>query len=175
MKYLKIAAITLALLPLLGTGLAAQPETPANAIDKYFKQYVDDERFTVVYISPKLFDMLGQLDLGGMDFEEEDEAEAIMDIAKDLRGLRILISEEGNPMEFYREAKSRINTKEYEVLMTVRNKNENNVEFLVQDDNDIIKELLLLVGGEDEFILMSFVGNLSLEKIAKLARSIDKE
>lgn len=168
MNYAKTLLFTLGLLSVLT--MQAQT-TQANAIDKYFQQYVDDQRFTVVYISPKLFQMLGKLDIN--KFDDEDETQAIMDIAKDLQGLRILISDE-NAMNLYKEAKSKINTKEYEPLMTVRDRDGDNVEFLVHESGNIIQELLLLVGG-DEFILMSFVGNLDLNKISKLAKSIEDD
>lgn len=158
---------------LLLAPILAMAQEQSNAIDKYFSQYVEDERFTAVYISPKLFEMLGQLDLEGIDMDDEGEAKAIIDIAKDLEGLRILVSED-NAMDLYEEAKAKIDTREYEVLMTVRNKDEENVEFLAKADGDAISELLLLVGG-DEFVLLSFVGKLDMAKISKLARAIEEK
>lgn len=152
----------------------AKMQAQANAIDKYFSQYVEDERFTVVYISAKMFQLFDKLDVDGLDIDDK-EGEAIKNIAKDLRGLRILSADE-NGDQFYKEAKSKIDTKEYEVLMTVRNKKGSNVDFLIKDEKDIIKELLLLVGGEDnEFVLLSFVGNLDLNKIINLANTMDKK
>jgi predicted transcriptional regulator len=168
MKYLKLIFLTLLLLPVAGL----QGQSQINAIDKYFQQYVEDERFTVVYISSKLFQMIGKLDID--KFEDEEETQAILDIAQDLEGLRILATEE-NAMEFYREAKSKIDTQEYEVLMTVRDRDGDNVEFLVREDgNNVIEELLLLVGG-DEFVLLSFVGKLDLNKISKFAKTIEED
>lgn len=169
MKYLKLIILTLLLAPV--TGLQAQSQI--NAIDKYFQQYVEDERFTVVYISSKLFQMIGKLDID--KFDNEAETQAIMDIAQDLEGLRILVAEE-DAMSFYREAKEKIDTREYEVLMTVRDREGDNVEFLVREDgNSVIEELLLLVGGEDEFVLLSFVGKLDLSKISNFARTIEED
>ena len=170
---MKILQATLVLLLVATIGFA---QSEINAIDKYFKQYVDDDRFTVVYISPKLFKMIGKLDVDGLDIEDE-EAEAFIDIAKDLEGLRILAAEE-NGLAFYKEAKEKINTSEYEVLMTVRDNDGSNVDFLVLDSNDgnIINELLLLVGGEDdEFVLLSFTGKIDLNKVSKLANSIEND
>ena len=116
--------------------------------------------------------MFKKLDIAGMELED-DEAEAIMDMVGDLEGLRILTADEDTEA-LYQEAKSKINTKEYEILMTVRTKEGNNVEFLVKDEGDIIKELLLLTGGGgDEFVLLSFVGNIDLKKISKLAKTIE--
>lgn len=148
--------------------------TAASAIDKYFSSYVEDKRFDVVYISPKLFQMIGRLDSKILDMDDDAEAKAVLDMAKDLQGLRILTTDE-TPEAFYKEAKSKINTKEYEILLTVRDKDGDNVEFLIKETNNVIHELLLLSGGRDEFVLMSFMGNLDLNKISRLAKEIEKK
>lgn len=163
--------LTLALLaPLVGYS-----QSQANVIDKYFQQYVDSEDFTVVYISGKMFEMFGKLDIDkeSLSMEDDGDMEAIMDIAKEMKGLRILTTDK-DPEKYYKEAKAKINTKEYEVLMTVRSSDGDNVEFLVQENKETkkIAELLLLVGG-DEFVLLSFVGNLDMEKIVRLAKELD--
>ena len=168
MKSVKFLAILL--LMGLATFTQAQAQTDISAIDKYFQQYVEDDRFTVVYISSKLLGMFEQLDI---ETEMDDaETQAIIDIAKDIKGIRILVAEE-NAAGFYEEAKQKIDTKEYEVLMTVRNKGEENVDFLIKEDNDLINELLLLVGGQEEFVLLSFVGKVDMEKISKLINEFD--
>lgn len=138
----------------------------ADAIEKYFSKYKDDESFTMVYVSPKMFKMFAKV--AGDEVDED-----IRDVISDLRGLRILTTE-NNSMQLYKEATATINTKEYEELITVRDGKEN-IKFMVKDDGseDIIHELLLLVGGEDDFVLMSFVGDIDLDKISKLAHSID--
>ena len=157
----------------LGWGLLARAQD-TNAIDRYFQQYLDDERFSVVYISPKVFQLLDRLDLGDIDVKDTDMS-LIRDVASDLRGLRILSTDVDHDA-FYREAKKKIDTKTYEVLMTVRQKNETDVEFLIQEDADgIIRELLLLANSDESFTLLSFVGKIDLEKVARLARELDKE
>lgn len=160
MKYLSLLIVLCGFL----SPLTAQ----TDAISRYFEQYIDDERFTVVYISPKMFEVLGKLDLNEM---KDEEAQLIMDVVKDLEGLRVLTTEV-SPEKFYEEAKSKIKTSEYEILLTVRDEGEN-VQFLIKDEGDTIKELLLLVGGEDEFVMLSFVGDIDLDKISKLARKLD--
>lgn len=168
MKLLKVLLVML-----VASCLSAMAYAQANAIDKYFSQYVNDENFTVVYISPKMFQMIDKLKIDGMD---DDEGKAIMEIAKDLRGLRVLTTDV-NPQKYYKEAKSKINTNEYEVLMTVRDKDGENVEFHVKEaagsNGNVFEEFFLLVGGEDEFVLVSFVGKIDLAKISKLANSIE--
>lgn len=155
----------------LSTGLGAIAQSQINAIDKYFQQYVDDENFTVVYISPKLFDLFRNVDTNNLNLDDE-EAEAILEMAKDIRGLRILTTEE-NGQKYYEEARAKINTTEYETLLTVRSKEDADVEVLALTEGDTIQELLLLSGGDDEFVLISFVGNITMEKATKLAKSFE--
>ena len=150
---------------------ASNPATAQiDAISKYFAKYVDDERFTVVYISPKMFQLFDKLEL---DLDDK-EAQAIKEVVRDLRGLRILVAED-NARELYKEASQIINKKEYEVLMTVRNKGEESVDFLIKDNDDIIDELLMIVGGPDEFVLMSFVGQIDINKISEMAKAFEDD
>lgn len=152
--------------------IASAQTSNANAIDKYFQQYLDDDRFTVVYISSKLMSMFGKLDVESMEMDDNETA-AIIDLASDLKGIRILVAEEDGAV-FYKEAKQKINTTEYEILMTVRNADDQNVDFLVKEDSaGTMEELLLLVGGGEEFVLMSFVGKIDMEKISKLINEFD--
>ncbi len=160
MKYLSLLIVL--------SGFLSPLTAQTDAISRYFDQYINDERFTVVYISPKMFEVLGKLDLKEM---KDEEAQLIMDVVKDLKGLRVLTTEV-SPLKFYEEAKSKIKTSEYEILLTVRDEGEN-VQFLIKDEADTIKELLLLVGGEDEFVMLSFIGDIDLDKISKLAKKLD--
>lgn len=165
----------LGLLILLFTSLALQAQTSANAIDRYFQQYLEDDRFSVVYISPRVFQLFDKMDLGDNVDTGDVSDRLINDLAEDLRGLRILSTDE-NPQAFYSEAKSRINTDVYELLMTVRQGNKTNVEFLIyEDEAGTISELLLLAGSEDTFTLISFVGNIDLNTINDLAREIEQD
>ena len=62
----------------------------------------------------------------------------------------------------------------YEELMTVKD-GDSNVSFLIKDSDggNIVNELLLLVGGQEDFVLMSFSGKIPLDKVSKLAKSIN--
>lgn len=164
MKYLSIILFAF-------FGFSVNVNAQEDAISKYFDQYVDDEDFSIVYISSKMFELLGKLDVDDL---EDKETEAVMEVVKDMRGLRVLTTEI-NSMSFYKEALAKINTKEgYEQLMTVRTDDEK-VQFLVKEDADVIRELLLLVGSPDDFTMVSFIGNIHLNSISKLAKVLDVE
>ncbi|MFN8339286.1 MAG: DUF4252 domain-containing protein [Saprospiraceae bacterium] len=136
----------------------------SDAIERFFKDYQENKDFTVVYVAPKMFQMVSKITTDGEDKE-------LASIVKDLKGLRILTSKV-NPNKVYAEANRRLNIKEYEELVTVREK-DSNIRFVTKETGGTISELLLLVGGKDEFVMMSFVGNIDLNKISKLAKKLD--
>jgi hypothetical protein len=161
MKYLFSTIIIL----LLAVSVHAQND----AISKYFDQYLDDDNFTVVYVSGKMFDMIAKVDI---DELEDEEAQIIMDVAKDIKGLRVLVTDV-DPKQYYKQARKLVKSNDgYEVLLTVRDKGDN-VNFWIKEKNNIIEELFLLVGSEDEFVMVSFLGTLDLNKIAQLADKIE--
>jgi len=146
---------------------AAQTAYCQDAITTYFDQYKDDNRFTMVEVSPKLFNMIATI------ASEEIKDKDVLDMINEMQGLKILQTDH-EPLSFYKEALAKINTSEYEEFLTVRDDGEN-IKFLVKDaeDGNLVNELLLLVGGEDEFVMLSFVGKIYLNKIAKMAKSLD--
>jgi Domain of unknown function (DUF4252) len=149
------------ILPLifLGTGLCAQDD----AIGRFFGKYVDDSRFTLVSVSPKMFRLIAKVN---WDTVSPDIKQTI----QKLQSLRIL-STDVTPMEFYKEAMTKIDMKEYEELITMSGKNEH-VRFVVKEDGGIVHELLMIAVDEDGFTLMSFVGDIDIDKLSKLASSM---
>jgi hypothetical protein len=170
MKNKIIAFITLSVLfftpiaDIVGISTSTKAMAQTDAITRYFDKYLDDENFTVVYITPKMFQLIAKLDLKDKDAKDVKEA------LQDLKGLRILQTEV-NAVQHYKEVVAQFNAAEYELLMTVRDKGEN-VRFWTKESNGIISELLMLVGGAKEFTLISFIGNIDLNKIAKLANKL---
>ncbi|MEM9918243.1 MAG: DUF4252 domain-containing protein [Bacteroidota bacterium] len=163
MKYLIVLALAL---------LSFSTQTSAqdgDAISKYFEQYVENEDFTVVYVSPKMFEILGKLEL---DHLEDQEAQIAMDMASRLKSIRVLTTEI-DPGHYYEEAVNKINTNEYESLVKVRDEGEN-INLMIKDNGgDIITEMLVIVGGEDEFVLVSLIGDIDLKNISKLSKTMN--
>ena len=138
-----------------------------DAVQGFFDKYKDDDNFTQVNISPKMFQMLSQ-----MDADDDTDAD-VMKMISSLKSLKILTTEI-NPMTYYKEFNTLFNQSNYEELMTVRD-NETDVTFLVRDGDggNIVKELLLLVGGAKDFVLMRFEGDIPLDKVGKLASGLN--
>lgn len=138
-----------------------------DALTRFFDQYMEDERFTVVYISPKMFQMVAKIET------DDPEWNKFRDVVKDLSGLRVLTADSiSNGTALYKEALGKIPQNEYAELLTVRDGKEN-VRIWVKDSGNIINELLLLVGAPDEFVLLSFTGKIDLDKISSLSKSLD--
>ena len=141
---------------LLGTGVFAQDD----AIGKFFSKYVEDSRFTVVSISPKMFRLMSKVN---WDTIPSDVKQTV----SHLTSLRIL-STETTPAAFYKEAMARIDRKEYEELITVRS-DKDDVRFMVKEQGDVIHELLMIAVDKDSFTMMSFVGIIDLDKLSRLS------
>lgn len=135
-----------------------------NIIDRFFSKYENNADFTVVNVSPKMFTMLYKA-------TSEMEDKEISSLMQGIKGLK-MISTEKDGAKYYAEALTKIPTKEYETLVTVKDKGQN-IKFLTKGTGDVVNELLLLIGGDKQFMLMSFIGNLDINKIAKLANKIN--
>ena len=128
---------------------------------------MEDERFTVVYVSPKMFQLAAKIETDDEDWNNFRE------VVKDLSGLRVLAADSiTDGVSFYKEALSKVPASEYSELLTVRDGKEN-VRIWTKDDGNIINELLLLVGAPDEFVMLSFTGKIDLDKISTLSKSLD--
>jgi hypothetical protein len=144
--------------------LCLQGFSQNDAIGKFFSQYANDDKFTVVSISPKMFKMMSKIKWDDVDNDTKQ-------VIQQITSLRILTTET-NGLQYYKEAIQKLNVAEYEELMTVKSDGAN-VRFLVKEKNNLVSELLMLVGGKDEFVLMSITGNIDLDKISKLGGTLN--
>ncbi|HVU55168.1 MAG TPA: DUF4252 domain-containing protein [Puia sp.] len=153
------------LLVVLGLLLAgAVSRAQDDAIGKFFGKYVEDSRFSVVSVSPKMFRLLSKV---SWDTIPPD----IRQTVSKLQSLRI-ISTDVTPYVFYKEALAKIDMKEYEELITVRDKDDN-VRFIIKESGGVVHELLMIAVDKDGFTMMSFVGDIDLDKLARLSASMD--
>ncbi|MEN9415316.1 MAG: hypothetical protein RLZ62_1620, partial [Bacteroidota bacterium] len=80
-----------------------------DAISRFFRQYAEDERFTVVYVAPKLFSMISKVQ------SDDEEWNQMREVVKDLGGLRVLAADSVvNGLELFNEAISKIPVQEYD-------------------------------------------------------------
>ncbi len=135
-----------------------------DAISRFLSKYAEDESFTVVTVTKKMFSLFADIEPG-----DPDEKEVLEAISK-IDGLRVLALENDSirAPQIFKEAKSLIPAKEYEELMTVRHEGMD-MRFLIKDANGKISELLMIGGGKKNFFIMSLVGDIDLSQISKLS------
>lgn len=138
-----------------------------DAITKFFTKYEDNMDFTHVTMSSRMFGLMTDLKV------DDPEDQAIMDAISKLSGLRILAKDDTDEAKaLYQEAFRLIPAKEFDELMSVRSEDKN-MKFLIKEKNGIINELLMVMGGEREFFILSLVGDIDLQQIAKIGSALD--
>ena len=139
-----------------------------DAITKYFSKYDDDENFTHVTVTSRMFGLFANLDT------EDQEDQELLDAISKVKGLRIIARDEISSEKadaLYKEAFELIPTKQYDELMTVKDK-DNDMKFLIKEENAVITELLMVIHGNTEFFLLSLIGDIDLKQISKLSQSM---
>jgi len=139
-----------------------------DVIERYFKGMNNDEQVTKVSISSKMFELFMHI-----DSEEESEKELLETVSK-LKGMKMLIKEDvADGEQLYKSAIKKPNA-DYEVLMTVEDDDED-LTFFIREENGVIAELVMIAGGKENFVLLSLIGEIDLNQIAKLSRSMNIE
>ncbi|MEK6783584.1 MAG: DUF4252 domain-containing protein [Bacteroidota bacterium] len=138
-----------------------------DAISKFFSKYQNDETFSQVTISSKMFNLFTN-----MEVEDKDDQEVMNAISK-LKGLRILTKEDTRDSRaLYKEAMGMIPIKEYEELMTIRDKDKD-MKFFIKETGGKISELVMVMGGNEEFMVMSLFGEIDLKQVSKIGKKMN--
>jgi hypothetical protein len=134
-----------------------------EVVTKYMNKYENDETFTKVSVSSKMFSLFSE-----MEGSEEDE-QLFYDITSKLKGMKVVASEKvANPKALYEEAIKDVEKAGFEELMTVKDAEEN-VKISIRENSGIIEELILVAGGKEKFAMVSIFGEINLKQISKLA------
>ena len=139
-----------------------------DAISRFFDKYAEDESFTQVTVTAKMFSLFADLDL------ENEKDKELAEAVSQVKGLRVLSKDDISREEaraLYKEALSKVPVKEYEELMSVRD-SETNMKFLIKEKDGIVNELFMVMHGKDEFVLLSLVGEIDLKQISRLSKTI---
>ncbi|ELR73559.1 hypothetical protein C900_02644 [Fulvivirga imtechensis AK7] len=138
-----------------------------DAISKFFNKYESDTDFTHVSITSRMFGLFTNME---MQTQEDQE---IMDAISKLKGLKILAKNNTTKgKELYKEAFTLIPKTEYDELMSVRDE-DRDMKFMIKEKNGKISELLMVMGGDKEFFILSLFGEIDLKQISKISRAMD--
>lgn len=150
----------------LGTATFAQSKT----VEEFRSKYKDDRDATSVSLNGSLFQLLGTIvsfdDSGG------EEAEVIARLAKNIQSMDILaipLYKSGFDPESVEEMRSNLKKEKYDELMTVK-EGSDRMYFMAKGTNSEIKNMLVLIREEDEFVLLTIHGTLEMKDLAYLAK-----
>ena len=131
-----------------------------RSIDELFDTYSDDSRFINFTISGSLLNK----------FRSDDDCCTKKVWPNEVTSVRILVPEdkENNRTNFMDLIRRDRNLKNYEEYMSVREKDQD-IRMLVRMEGKVIREFLLVGGGEDNFILQ-VKGRVTLEEAEEFSR-----
>ena len=106
--------------------------------------------------------------------DEEDQV-GLKGISKSLGKIRVMVAQEGVvPMNAVKDLVISARDNKYEEYVTVREKNKI-VNVMVKQDADIVKNILVLVSSDDEFVIAHIDADLSMNDLQNAQISWNKE
>ncbi len=144
--------IPVLLLPLL---LTAQ-NTP---IDKLFKKYSGKEGFTTVMVTEDMFEVIANME------EEKGKIEGTLGKVKRVRVIAQEDEADVEGVNFMDELKG-VEFDDYKELVVIKEADQE-VLILAKEEDGKLRELLVLVGGEDN-VLVSVEGNFTMNDLKAL-------
>ncbi len=135
-----------------------------RSIDRLFERYANNDGFVSFTISGNLLNLLKSGDSEGNDNHWPDK----------ITEIRILVQEDENRgiENFYDLARRDLDSRDYEEFMTVK-KSDQDLKMLVRMDGDIIREFLLIGGGEDNFVIQA-KGRITVKEAEDFSREAKK-
>ncbi len=163
----KLILIILTVLFAGSVQLVNAQDSPTN---KLFEKYSGKDGFTTVSISKDLFGLFANVN------SDDPDAKEMKDMMSKLNGIRVLMLEnkdgaDKSTMENFKNELSKIKTDNYSDLMTVKESGQE-VKFLIKKKGENIGELLLLINSGDEVGFVSITGDIDMNTISKLSKSM---
>ena len=122
------------------------------AQDKLFEKYADMDNVTSVFISKKMFDMIPNVESGGLN---------LMNLKGKINNLQM------------RKEFSSLISKSHEELMRVKD-NDTRASFYIVQNGDLINEMIMLADTDSDYVVIRITGKFTLEDIQDVAKSFSQ-
>jgi hypothetical protein len=137
-----------------------------DGIAKFIAKYQDDETFTQVKVSQKMFGLFTNLNI------DKPEDKDVLDAISKIQGLTVLAKQQTRDSRaLYKEALTYV-PKTYEELMSVRDKDKD-MKFFIKEASGKVSDLVMVMGGNDEFALITLFGEIDLKKIGSIGKKMN--
>ncbi len=165
-SFFKLTVIALLCLPVIGFSQSEQ-------VSKIFDKFSGADGFTSVDVSAGLFELFAEIEADDPEFDDFKKA------IEGLESLKLLAysledgkGDEKTKENFMNEINNTISFQDFKELMVVKDP-EADIVFYAKSDKQIITEMVMVVDGEDEAVLLSLFGDLDLNYIAKLGAGMN--
>jgi hypothetical protein len=144
-----------------------------SPVDKVFEKYAGKDGFTSVNISKEMFQMLLS-----MADDKDTSGQEMKKMMGQLNSLKVLTcngdsTKPAQCLAFYNEVAPIFTASMYKELMTINDDGEN-IRFLTkQDGARKIVEMVMLMKGKKEVVVMSLTGVIDLSTISKLSKNMN--
>lgn len=157
---------TLGLILFAALAATFQLKAQNSAIGKIFDKYSSYDEFTSVDVAKGLFELFAEIEDTDPEFEEFQKA------VSGIEKLRILALDadddsKGIREKFYNDIISSIPKEDFKELMVVKEKDAS-IKFLASYEGSVISEMLMVMNGNDETVLLSLTGNIDLKHLGGL-------
>ena len=134
------------------------------AQDKLFEKYADMDNVTSVFISKKMFDMIPNVESGGLN---------LMNLKGKINNLQIVTSDKQEVRDQMRKEFSSLISKSHEELMRVKD-NDTRASFYIVQNGDLINEMIMLADTDNSFNVIQLLGNFTLQDIQEITKEMNK-
>lgn len=141
----------------------------SEGLNQFFLKYQDKAGFTHAYLSKDLFEVMMKTTVEDKDWKK------LHQVVQNIGQLKILAAENtANGISYYKEALSQVPVESFDEILSVQDGNDR-VRFWIKSNEKSITDLILLVGASDDFVLVSFNGEIALNKMSELIQLFDAE
>lgn len=107
------------------------------------------------------------------DIVEEEETRVVLQIAKKVKKMQLMFDEDGGAIEQadVRAFQEHLRSRRFEDLVYVRAE-DTTVSFMVRSKKDKLRDLIVLVHAEDDFVFMNMRTNIRIKHLARMIDAI---
>ena len=144
--------------------LPATAIAQSSYINHFFKEYKSQAEVTNLNIGSFMLRLVGT-------FSDDEDAKKVL---KKVTHLRMLVMEDDNLVssDDYTSLIKGIQSDDFEELIQIRDKGQR-IDFFLREDGDTITDVLMILRGDDEFLLLSLEGNLRFSDLKNIQLDID--
>ncbi|BDS12027.1 DUF4252 domain-containing protein [Aureispira anguillae] len=133
--------------------LVGSIQAQSNFIEKHMKEYQQNDDFTSINVS--LSNLISKEMLNDIRKELGDLDSKFSELIKNLSQMTLLTTEK-QTQKHYEKAMALIKKGNYKPLMRVKEGKNSGMSIMVKESTKGVEEVLMLAGGEDDFVLISF-------------------